>query len=323
MKTNLTILILLVFSFCGEINAQDIHVSQYFNSPMQINPAMTGDYNGKGRCIVNYRNQWRSVSVNPYKTIIISSDVSLLNKKLALGINLLSDKSGQSDLSISQACISLATNIRVDRYNYIRFGTEGSFTQRYRDLSSLSWNSQFDGVIINTDIPSGEDLIYKYSFFDVSLGMQWKHIFKNKTMLNLGQAAYHINRPVYNNVEPTVTLPIRWTSFADLSIKTHNEQITLHPSILYMKQGAMSEFNIGLFTKHKLGMQSIYTGFHNYSFAYYGVNYRINDAIIPYIKYEYLSKYALGLSYDFNISKLTSATHARGSKEISLVYYIR
>ena len=316
-------ILIIVLFFSVKIHAQDIHVSQYFNSPIHINPAMTGDFNGKGRCIVNHRNQWRSISVNPYKTFIISSDFSLLDKKLAFGINLLSDKSGQSDLSISQADASLATNIRLNKYNYVRFGADGAFTQRYRDLSSLSWNSQYDGVFINTDIPSGETSIYKHSFFDASMGMQWKHIFKNKTTLNIGQAAYHINRPIYNTIEPYEILPIRWTTFADVSIKTQNEQITLYPSILYMKQGAISEFNIGLFTKHKLGMQSIYTGFNHYSFAYYGIYYRFNDAIIPYIKYEYLSKYAFGLSYDINVSKLTSATKARGGKEISFIYFIR
>ena len=46
--------------------AQSLHFSQYFNTPLLINPANTGfnpDYDY--RVGVNYRNQWASVG-NPY-----------------------------------------------------------------------------------------------------------------------------------------------------------------------------------------------------------------------------------------------------------------
>lgn len=321
-KITLIVISLLCIYIC-KINAQDIHMSQYANSPLHINPSLTGDFIGNGRVITNYRNQWRTVSANPYKTFIISSDFSLFDKKLALGINLLNDKAGQSDLHISQVAFSIGTNIRLNKYNYLRFGMEGGVTQRQRDLSDLSWNSQYDGYIINTSIPSGEITLYKHTYGDISTGINFKHIFKNKTTFNIGQAAYHLNTPNYSEIEADEKLPIRWTTLIDFSVKTHNEQITLYPSFLYMQQGIISEFNLGIFAKHKLGMQSIYTGFHHYSFAYYGFYYRLNDAIIPYFKYEYLSKYAMGISYDINISKFTSATKTRGGKEISLIYYIQ
>ena len=50
--------------------AQDLHFSQFFNSPLVTNPANTGfipdaDY----RIGANYRNQWSSVMSVPYKTV--------------------------------------------------------------------------------------------------------------------------------------------------------------------------------------------------------------------------------------------------------------
>ena len=40
------------------LNGQDIHFSQYYNTPAFVNPANVGAFNGDLRGIVNYRNQW-------------------------------------------------------------------------------------------------------------------------------------------------------------------------------------------------------------------------------------------------------------------------
>ena len=49
--------------------SQDLHFSQYFNSPLLINPANTGFApDADWRAGANYRNQWQGVLTNPYKT---------------------------------------------------------------------------------------------------------------------------------------------------------------------------------------------------------------------------------------------------------------
>jgi len=54
---------------------QDLHFSQFMNSPLLTNPANTGfipaaDY----RLGMNYRNQWSSIMTVPYKTISAYGD---------------------------------------------------------------------------------------------------------------------------------------------------------------------------------------------------------------------------------------------------------
>ena len=57
--------------FCsGQARSQDLHFSQYFNTPLLVNPANTGfapdvDW----RAGINYRNQYSSLTANPYKTM--------------------------------------------------------------------------------------------------------------------------------------------------------------------------------------------------------------------------------------------------------------
>ena len=74
------------FSLLQKSKAQDLHFSQYFNAPLLINPANTGfapdvDY----RVGINYRNQWASITPNPYKTMGVWGDVQLFTNRFADG----------------------------------------------------------------------------------------------------------------------------------------------------------------------------------------------------------------------------------------------
>ena len=103
MKTvRIYVKILIVISICISkySNAQDLHFSQYFNSPLLINPANTGfapdvDW----RVGLNYRNQWASITPNPYKTMSAWGDMQLFNNRvengcMGIGASLLKDVAG-------------------------------------------------------------------------------------------------------------------------------------------------------------------------------------------------------------------------------------
>src|SRR6185369_3448682 len=79
--------------------AQDIHFSQYAETPSAINPALAGgSYNT--RVILNYRNQWSSVGT-AYQTMGVSFDQRIKFRKLrnnyfAFAINIFRDQSGDA-----------------------------------------------------------------------------------------------------------------------------------------------------------------------------------------------------------------------------------
>ena len=56
-------------------NAQDIHFSQFFNTPLAQNPANIGQFRGNYRMGAVYRQQWRSVTV-PYSTFGMGGDAA-------------------------------------------------------------------------------------------------------------------------------------------------------------------------------------------------------------------------------------------------------
>ena len=66
--------------------AQDLHFSQYFNSPLTTNPANTGFIpDGDYRLGINYRNQWSTIMTVPYKTMSAYGDVQILKDRLENG----------------------------------------------------------------------------------------------------------------------------------------------------------------------------------------------------------------------------------------------
>src|SRR4030095_2054572 len=95
----------MLSTICGmKIQAQDLHFSQFFNSPLLTNPANTGfipdaDY----RLGANYRNQWANIPI-PYKTMSIWGDAQVFRNRfetgwVGLGGVILRDVAGSGNLT--------------------------------------------------------------------------------------------------------------------------------------------------------------------------------------------------------------------------------
>src|SRR4051812_19778681 len=74
-------IILTVFRFVPAF-AQDPSFSQFFSSPLNVDPALTGNINADWRLISNIRNQWMGSS-SPYVTGTVSFDTKLLTTRIA------------------------------------------------------------------------------------------------------------------------------------------------------------------------------------------------------------------------------------------------
>jgi len=306
-----------------EGKAQDIHFSQYSNTPLLINPALAGEFKGNGRFMLNYRNQWRGVTNNPYKTYAFAFDRSFLKEKLSAGITAYRDQAGDANMGITQVNLMVATKVSVGRNDYLKLGINGAWSQQSIQISKLTWNSQFDGQIINQNISSGESFYdNSFNYVDISTGLLWSHLYHNESSLNIGLSAFHVSRPYYEFFSLTERLKIRWCGNLDLTIPWPEKQITIYPSFLIMVQGPNREVNIGGTVRYKFDVGSRYTGYYKASYGYLGAYYRYGDAIIVYARINYKNQFNLGISYDINISNLAAAPFAGGGLEISLFYLI-
>src|SRR5258706_15012765 len=97
--------LLLVAVLCSALTfAQDIHYSQFYSSPLTLNPALTGINDCNYRVGAMYRSQWSSVSPDPYQTPSISFDINNVLQRiikkgtLSAGALLFNDKAGSREL---------------------------------------------------------------------------------------------------------------------------------------------------------------------------------------------------------------------------------
>jgi type IX secretion system PorP/SprF family membrane protein len=94
------------------IQAQDIHFSQFYNSPLTLNPTLTGYMNGNFRLGAIYRNQWREVT-KPFVTTSGSFDLPIRkgfgdNDVMGVGAVFFHDQSGTVNLATVSVNVSFA-----------------------------------------------------------------------------------------------------------------------------------------------------------------------------------------------------------------------
>ena len=327
------IILLITFHLISlEMKSQDAHFSQFYNAPLTLNPALAGAFNGDVRILTNFRDQWQSVTT-PYKTFSFSGDMGMLSMRtstgyLGAGISFMSDKTGDSKLGLNQVNLAIAYHVKVSRDNNISGGIQCGIAQESINLDNLSWDNQYDGNNYNPDLPSNEPVISSNRIFmDIGAGMQWTNAKRenysaasNKFHMKLGFAVFHLNSPnisFYSSAKNI--LPMKLVTHCDFQFALNNSNISLAPSFVYIQQGSQQNIIAGTLLRFNLIEESKYTGFVKGAAASFGGFYRPGDAIIPTVQLE-MSNYAIGLSYDVNISDLRNVSFGKGGFEISLRY---
>ena len=72
--------VLILVSVLGlgwQVSAQDLHFSQFYASPLTLNPALTGALNGRYRMAMIYRDQWNKVLDSPYSSTSAAIDLRM------------------------------------------------------------------------------------------------------------------------------------------------------------------------------------------------------------------------------------------------------
>ena len=306
--------------------SQDIHFSQSFASPISLNPAASGDFDGKLRFNCNYKDQWRSVS-KPYKTIFAAVDYVAFKKKkkgsyLGIGLSFYNDKAGTSNFATNSTNLSLAYNIKLNKYNFFAAGLGFGFLQKSFSVNNLKWDNQFNGTAYDGGLSTGETVYsQKTNFMDFSAGLLWNIIPDSKNKMTIGVSAFHLNKPNQafskTNRDP---LDRKFVVHASTTFQIGQKNSSIVPMVLFSNQGKLNEITAGGMIKYDLGLESRYTGVNKPSFVSFGALYRVNDAVIVLLNIDYKQVFNFGFSYDVNVSGLKSASKGRGGIELHLGY---
>lgn len=321
-----TAFVLLTF-LCSSLflKAQDPHFSQFFSSPLTLNPALTGKFDGTLRVAGNYRNQWPAFN-NVYTTSTISIDLPILQKHLpendtwGIGVLALTDKAGGGILTNNYLGISTAYHkaLNEDGYSQIGAGFQATYGQKKLDNSKLFTEDMltpfgFTGVSSDNIFDERNPSI---SYFDINAGIIYTGSSSDRNNYYIGGSVYHINRPKESFLNGSWTVNPRATVTAGGYFPV-SDILTFHTSAIYQVQSKASETVFGGALAAGLNTDEV-----NPSAIYGGAWIRLNDAIIPYIGLEF-SGLRIGATYDINTSSLKGASQSRGGMEISIIYIKR
>lgn len=318
--------------------AQDIHFSQFYMSPMNLNPALTGVMNCNTRFTANYRSQWASVlRSNAYKTYSVGVDQRIpvgRNDYFGIGGTLWNDQAGELNYATLTGKISAAYSKKMggsrSTAHYLVVGAEAGLAQRSVDFLNARYGTQnsldnpgnFDG-----NIGSGEEGNFNGDndniiMGDISAGLLWFSVLDDKNNFYLGTALSHLNRAdlSFNNGLDNIYTKFTLHGGGEFSI---SPKFGLTPNVVILRQGPSTEINFGTAAKFRISKRrATYQSFSLGPWLRLSNTYdrtAVVDALILASKFDY-NNFTLGFSYDVNVSTLSTASGGNGGFEFSLVY---
>lgn len=300
--------------------AQDAHYSQYFNSPLSLNPAFTGYYDGKHRLAANFRNQWVGAG-DPFTTATIGFDTRAMTAQLdknilGVGIVLMGDRTATGAYNSNYASLSTAYHQSLDEEGFQHFaiGFQGSLGSRMLDYNRIAFNSQFASRGFDLFRPNNENFTTRRStYVDFNFGLMYNYL-KDRNRFFFGASYYHVNQPRMSFLgNDEYFLPRRLTVHAGSSFLV-GTQGELFLSGQFMDQAGANNATLGIaygYSPYQMNDNNVF---------YAGLFYRNQDAIYPYIGY-LLNDIQIGLSYDINMTGLQTGNSRNKSFELSFIYH--
>ena len=330
--TQIVAIILLALS--QQVNAQDAHFSQYYMAPLQLNPAMTGVFEGSFRVVANYREQYNSILASvPFRTIAASFDMRKRVAKrdyFSFGVSALQDQAGDGFLAQYRGNLSFSymKQLGGSRYGsqvqYMVAGAQVGAGQNRISPSRLWFSAQYNNSTVAVDYNADnlENIINQSSniFLDFNAGLMWYARMDESTSIYFGGALNHI-APAQITLYDTGDEPLhmRWVGHAGGEFPFSRE-LSLLPAIMVMGQGPSLQSNFGAnfrYTNHDWREVAIRAGvWGRVSKTFDGAHF---DALIFSAILE-MERWNIGVSYDVNASSLKKASQARGGFEVSLIY---
>jgi type IX secretion system PorP/SprF family membrane protein len=317
----------VIFCFAAVFSyGQDPHFSQFFSSPLTLNPAFTAKFDGSLRVAGNYRNQWPAFN-NVYSTATVSVDFPMFQKSLpekdifGLGILALTDKEGQGLVSSNYLGISAAYHkaLTDEGYQQLSAGFQAVYGMKKIDLTKLVFEDQlsptgFDLQKGSSDLSNIKKANIQY--LDMNAGVLFTSSTAPTNNLYFGASLYHINKPNESFTGGDWNTATRATLSAG-GFFPLSEIITIHTSALYQQQAKATEFTIGGALSATIGNPNVED--QQPTSVYLGSWLRLKDALIPYVGLEFQG-FRIGATYDINTSSLKTGSQSRGGMEVSLIY---
>lgn len=339
MKKILQLTVLVVMML--KASAQDPHLSQFYMSPLYLNPAMAGAFDGNYRLTGLFRGQWGAILQNEqvpmYRTYTFSADFRtnkgfMKGDAFGFGASFVGDQAGESKFGYNVGGIAIAyhKSLNQKNTNYLTLGFSSQIFQQTIDFSHLQFGSQWDGNAYNSLLPTNEFLVdNKLLYWDVNAGLLWYMKLSKRTSIYLGGAVYHINRPAISFLgDKNVRLNMKIVGHGGIRFPLKG-RFDLQPKFIVMSQGKSIEMILA--TDFRILFEERYPEGDNFRI---GAMFRMvgGDPNAPWRDKRMVAESVvldagvvwhgieLGVAYDINVSQLISGSKSRGGFEVGLAY---
>lgn len=335
----------------GKIQAQDALFSQFYASPLHVNPALMGVFEGQMRFNANYRQQWGGIfSDVPINQIHASYDHRIRiadGDYLAFGLNALQDETGaDSKLKTTRGNLGLSymKQLGGNRYNssdqYLVAGVQIGMGQNSLVTNGLWFDRQYDSLNIRIDntAPTGEIEPRSNNYLDINAGLLWYNVIDKNKSIYIGGSMHHITNPGISYFgNKAETLKRRFTLHAGGEFPV-NDQLSWMPAIMATLQGPSLNTQLGTNFRYSnndwdevaIRVGAWYRLVNKYVWEQGDANNKnvvqestrtniLGDAITVTGMLE-MNRWLLGISYDIHTSSIVTPTNGRNAFELSLIY---
>ena len=198
----LIFIILVLLSLGAKAQIQDVKFSQFFNFPLNINPAATGNITETYRVAGIYRQQWSSINAE-FVTFGISGDVRF-NKgfrpgdSFGVGLYAIDDHLGDNIMQNQEIGLNLAYHFPLDfqARHVISAGAGFSYAISSVNIDKLIFESQYQGFVPDVNVPHGEPFTSdQQANYDINAGISYTFLINPKWQTSIGAGLLNIIDP--------------------------------------------------------------------------------------------------------------------------------
>ncbi len=297
------------------LRGQDMHFSQFYATPIRINPAQTGFMASDYRAGIIYKDQWRSFTA-PYQTFSGFFDTRLpfgfRGLRFGAGLYALHDQAGDGPLATDKVYGTFSVRYEALPEFAFALGLGGGYVQKKLDYSHLvfddQWTSNGFDPAASTAEPASQGPL---NYMDFSAGLMASWSPDEDRVVYGGLSLQHALRPKESFYSQPNRLGLRTVAHLGAHYRV-NETIFLEPGFLMMSQKKSLEWIAGLnagYVSEFLPVDALLAG----------TWMRFSGDWVTVVGADYRNARLL-ISYDVNISGLQQATRSRGGFELSLLY---
>jgi len=309
------ILLILVNS----VKSQDIHFTKFYDAPLILNPANTGNYEGNWRLLNNYRQQGDQVM--PYyttTTIALDHPIYIKSEKASIGFTFIHDNSSVYSFFSNKIYFSSAYFVKTTANSYLHMGLQAGYVFKNVNNNKLSFPDQFDRSIgaFNPNMHTNETMQKQFAnYLDLSWGLIYSYVLE-KCKIEMGVAMFHYNKPIESFLNEKNRLSPKYSSHVYYQQKLANNYY-LKPIMLFAMQNRASELLSGV----KAGLKTNSKTFKdiNIGLLYRGGFLRTQDAVITQAGFDF-KNYTISVAYDINIMSKKELSYSGNAFEISLTF---